>query len=80
MQETLGWTAGLDATDTRIVWMRAAGERWKSICWKVGLQRSAVHVHWLYALCVIAMTLNRRRFNRKLSRRRVIELAQAARR
>jgi hypothetical protein len=79
MEETLGWTVGLDPVDARIVWLRAAGERWKTICWKVGLQRSAVHEHWLYALCVVACRLNGRRLNRNHSRRRVIEMTGAAR-
>ena len=64
--------------DGKIVWMRAHGERWKTICWTVGLQRSAAHQHWLYGLCVISLKLNRRRFNRNLSKRRVIELAGGA--
>lgn len=78
MEETLDWTIGLDPADARIVWLRAAGERWKTICWKVGLQRSAAHEHWLYALCVIAWRLNGRRLNRNHSRRRVIEMTGAA--
>ena len=80
MEETLGWTVGLDPIDGKIVWLRASGERWKSICWTVGLQRSAAHEHWLYALCVIAFRLNGRRFKRNLSKREVIELAGSAHR
>jgi hypothetical protein len=57
MEETLTWTACLDPVDGKIVWMRAYGERWKTICWTAGLQRSAAHQHWLYGLCVIALTL-----------------------
>ena len=78
MEETLSWTVGLDPIDGKIVWMKAHGLRWKVICWKVGLQRSAANEHWLYALCVIALKLNRRQFNRNLSRRKVIELACAS--
>ena len=80
MEETLTWTACLDPVDGKIVWMRAHGERWKTICWTVGLQRSAAHEHWLYALCVIAFRLNGRRLNRSYSKRKVIELAGAAQR
>jgi hypothetical protein len=76
MEETLTWTVGLEPIDGKIVWMKAHGTRWKEICWTVGLQRSAAHQHWLYGLCVIALTLNRRRFNRNLSRWRVIEMAR----
>ena len=78
MEETLIWTACLEPTDGKIVWMKAHDERWKTICWTVGLQRSAAHQHWVYGLCVIALTLNKRRFNRRLSKRRIIELAGAS--
>jgi hypothetical protein len=80
MEETLSWTVGLDPTDGKIIWMRAYGERWKTICWTVGLQRSAAHQHWLYALCVIAFRLNGRRLNRSHSKQKVIALAGAAKR
>lgn len=78
MEETLSWTVGLDPIDGKIVWMRAHGERWKAICWSVGMQRSAAHEHWLYALCVIAFRLNGRRVPGKRSRRYIIELVRDA--
>jgi len=53
-------------------------ERWKEICCAVGLQRSAAHRHWQCGISVIALTLNRRRFNHNLSKRRVIEPAGGA--
>lgn len=80
MEETLSWTVGLDPIDGKIVWMRAHGERWKAICWTVGMQRSAAHEHWLYALCVIAFRLNGRRLNRNHSKRHVIAQAESAKR
>jgi hypothetical protein len=80
MEETLSWTVGLDPIDGKIVWMRAHGERWKAICWSVGMQRSAAHEHWLYALCVIAFRLNGRRLNRNHSKRHVIAQAESAKR
>ena len=46
------------ADDAKIVWLRASGQRWKEICWKVGLARAAANEHWLYALCVMAHRLN----------------------
>ena len=73
MEETLTWTFDLDPVDGRIVWMKAHGWRWKAICWKVGLQRSAANERWLYGLCVIAMTLNRQPVPKNRSRRSVIE-------
>lgn len=80
MEETLGWTIGLDPVDGRIIWMKAAGERWKTICRTVGLQRSAAHRRWQYALAVLTLRLNGRRLGRTLSQQRVIALAAAAKR
>ena len=78
MEETLTWTACLEPIDGKIVWMRAHGERWKEICCAVGLQRSVAHRHWQFGISVIALTLNRRRFNHNLSKRRMTEPAGGA--
>jgi len=78
MEGTLSWTHGLDPTDAKIVWLRAGGERWKVICWKVGMVRSAANEHWLYALCVIAWRLNGRRVPSKRSRQHVIATVRSA--
>jgi len=78
MEETLDWTVGLDPVNAKIVWLRASGDRWKSICWKVGLARAAAHEHWLYALCVIAWRLNGKQHRRNVSKRRVIDETRAA--
>lgn len=75
MEETLGWTHGLEPDDARIVWLRASGERWKYICARVGLARTAAHEHWLYALCVIAWRLNGHPLGQNWSRQRIIALA-----
>ncbi|MEO5375102.1 MAG: DUF6362 family protein [Alphaproteobacteria bacterium] len=73
MDETLAWLSWLDTTDAKVLWLRASGERWKAICWKVGMARTAANEHWLYGLCLIAWKLNRRPLPRKRSRRYVIE-------
>ena len=78
MEETLSWTVGLDPVDAKIAWLRAYGERWKHICWKVGLARTAAHEHWLYALCVIAWRLNGKRFPRNRSYRNVLLLTRSS--
>ena len=78
MDEAMTWLAWLDPAEARIVWLRASGERWKTVCWKVGLARTAAHQHWMYALCVISWRLNGRRLPRNISRRRVIEETQVA--
>lgn len=72
MEEALEWLRWLETTDARIVWLRANGDRWKTVSWKVGLQRAAAHEHWLYALCVIAWRLNGWRNPARHSRRQVI--------
>jgi hypothetical protein len=78
MEETLTWTIGLDQVDAKIVWLRAAGVRWKVVCGTVGLARAACHEHWLYALCLIAVRLSGRHLPRNCSRRRVIAEVRAA--
>ena len=65
------------ADDARIVWLRATGERWKAICWKVGLARTAANQRWLYGLCVIAWKLSGREPPRRRSRQHVIEQVRA---
>jgi hypothetical protein len=77
MEETLGWLAWLEPIDRKIVWLRASGERWKAVCWKVGFSRAAAHQHWLYALCVISLRLNGARVPGKRSKVHVIERARA---
>lgn len=77
MEQTLLWLRWLDPIDAKIVWARATGERWKSICWKTGLGRTAANQHWLYALSILAWKLNGRKPGR-LSRRHIIEVTRAA--
>jgi hypothetical protein len=73
LEETLGWLKWLEPVDRKVVWLRATGGRWKTVCWKIGLQRAAAHEHWLYALCVIAWRLNGHHLPKNLSKRRFIE-------
>jgi hypothetical protein len=56
------------STDRKIVWLRASGERWKNICWKIGLSRPAAWQRWSAALCAIAMKLNPERVPKHRSR------------
>ena len=72
MEETLGWSGWLQPIDSRIVWQRANGRRWKEICSAVGLARAAAHEHWRYALCLIAWRLNGRPAPTRTSRRMLI--------
>jgi Domain of unknown function (DUF6362) len=78
MEETLEWLLWLEPIDVKIVWLRATGERWKTVCWTVGLSRQTAHQHWLYALCVISLRLNGLRVPSKRSRQFVVDRARAA--
>jgi hypothetical protein len=78
MDEALPWLQLLDPVDARIVWLRADGDPWKIICWKVGLTRSAAHRHWLFALCVIAWKLNGLRIPKHISKVDLIARTKAA--
>ena len=78
MDHALPWLRHLDPDDAKIVWLRATNAPWKVICWKVGMTRSAIHRHWLFALCVIAWTLNGRRIPRHISKADLIARTKAA--
>ena len=80
LNEALTWTHDLSPQDYEIVWLRAFGLPWKAICRTVGLQRSAAHMHWKFALAQIALRLNGCRLKRNSSQRSVIERARAAKR
>ena len=54
MEETFTWLAWLEPDDARIVWLRAEGVRWKPICWRIGVSRSAAWRRWAAALILIA--------------------------
>jgi hypothetical protein len=77
MEEALGWLHWLEPIDAKIVWLRAAGEPWKAICWKVGLVRSAAHQHRQYALSVIVLRLSGRKVPSKRSRQFIVARAHA---
>ncbi|MGE0854432.1 MAG: DUF6362 family protein [Geminicoccaceae bacterium] len=72
MEQALSWFAWLEPIDSKIVWLRVSGKRWKEICWAVGLARAAAHEHWLYALCLIAWRLKGGGGLTRLGRRRLI--------
>jgi hypothetical protein len=75
MEETLTWLHFLSAEDCKLVWMRAEGHRWKSICWRFGISRATAHRRWQYGLSVIALRLNRRPVPSKQGRARAIDKA-----
>ena len=62
MEEALAWLLFLsDPEDRLIIWMRAEGARWRTICCRVGCVRSTAHRRWVAGLLTIAKHLNRSR-------------------
>lgn len=60
MEETLQWIILLDDIDERrLVWLRAAKVRWKSICCQMGCDRSTAWRKWVIALTKIAIQLDK---------------------
>jgi hypothetical protein len=74
--EALMWLRWLEQVDAKIVWLRATGVRWKDVCYKVGLERSAANEHWRYALHVIAFKLNGSVSAINRSKRRMMQSVQ----
>jgi len=72
MDAALPWLLWLAPFDAKIVWRRASGQRWNSVCWSVALARGAAHEQCLYALCMIAWRLNGKDRLKRTSRRRLI--------
>lgn len=58
MDETLCWLRWLDPDETRLVWLRAEGVRWKLICARFGVGRTTAWHRWESALAKIAIRLN----------------------
>ena len=80
MDQALEWLRWLDPIDAKIVWHRANGDRWKTVCGKVGMPRATVHRHWIYALCVIAWKLEGRCVPSKRARGHLIQQVMSGRR
>ncbi len=75
MEEALDWLRLIDhpeqdraTIDRRIVWMRADGHRWRTVCRAVGLGRSQAWRRWSAALIQLSRVLGKtqqRRLRRK---------------
>ncbi|NDR55697.1 DUF6362 family protein [Aliiruegeria sabulilitoris] len=71
MEEALDWLRlinhpepGRAAIDRRIVWMRADGHRWRTVCRTVGLGRSQAWRRWSAALIQLSRALGKTRRDR----------------
>jgi hypothetical protein len=58
MEEALQWLTWLEADDLRLVWARAERQRWKEICWAIGVSRTTAWQRWVAALMVVAARLD----------------------
>ena len=73
MEQSLTWIRFLEVEDGKLVWARAAGARWKAICWRFGIAPATAKRRWTYALSLITWKLNGRRVGTKTSRRAFME-------
>jgi len=60
MDETIRWLRWLEPDETRLVWLRAEGVRWKLISARFGVGRTTAWYRWTGALGKIAARLNAR--------------------
>jgi len=58
MDDTLRWLRWLEPDETRLVWLRAEGVRWKLICARFGVGRTTAWHRWSGALTKIAVRLD----------------------
>lgn len=65
MDQCFEWLRWLGADDARLVWLRACGVRWKTICWRMGVCRNTAWRRWVAALVAITARLEERRFSPK---------------
>ena len=76
--ETDRWLGWLSPDDAALVRARAAGVRWKLICWRFGISRPTAWRRWRRALALIAWRLNGQPMPASQSRRRFLEQVRAA--
>jgi len=58
MNAAIGWLNWLDYDDALILWRRAGGARWKSICWTYDVSRQTAWRRCVTALMIITSHLN----------------------
>jgi hypothetical protein len=60
MEECIEWLRLVEASEGRIIWLRAERVRWRQICIRMGCVRSTAWRRWAASLITIANHLNRR--------------------
>lgn len=58
MDETLRWLLWLEKYETKLVWLRANGARWKTIGYRLGFGETKLRSDWKVALVKIVWKLN----------------------
>jgi hypothetical protein len=59
MEECIEWLRLVEASEGRIIWLRAERVRWRQICIRMGCVRSTAWRRWAASLITIANDLNR---------------------
>ncbi len=59
MEECIRWLRLVEASEGRIIWLRAERVRWRQICIRMGCVRSTAWRRWAASLINIANHLNR---------------------
>ena len=59
MDESLEWLCLLEASESKLVWARATGIRWKSIALRLNVTRQTLRQRWMASLTLITNRLNR---------------------
>jgi len=63
MDICLDWLRLVKPDDAKIVWMRAEGHRWRSVCIQAGCVRQTAWRRWVAALATIAKKVNHKRYH-----------------
>ena len=74
-EQALLWLRWLDPADARLLWLRASRQRWKPICWELGISRATANRRWQYGIAVIVWRLNGKRVPRNRSMEFVVSRA-----
>lgn len=58
MRETMQWVQWIEVETRHIVWMRARGIDWRTVCRRIGCERTTAWRRWRRALQLVARELN----------------------
>ncbi len=58
LDQVIEWTQWLEFDERKILWLRAAGVKWKRICTELGISRTSAHNKYSFACVRISSALN----------------------